>query len=292
MDRFASECPGLVDPDPDTEEMQFIQDKGIEHERDFLARLKADGRAVTDFGDQKEHFQATLAAMRRGDPIIYQAYLERDLFGGYPDFLFRVDTPSALGDWSYEPWDTKLARNPKPYFLIQLCCYAEMLEAAQGVRPRSLRIVLGARGEDGPETAEFRTDDFFFYYRALKEAFLEQQHTFDLARQPEIDPFADLGNWAGYAERALEERDDLALVDNIRSSQREKLMEVGVDTVAALASADGLHVPRLNDATLGRLRRQARLQISSRGKERPDYELLPSHPETPLGLALLPAASA
>jgi uncharacterized protein len=69
-------------------------------------------------------------------------------------------------------------------------------------------------------------------------------------------------------------------------------MEVGVDTVAALASADGLHVPRLNDATLGRLRRQARLQISSRGKERPDYELLPPDPETPLGLALLPAASA
>jgi uncharacterized protein len=68
-------------------------------------------------------------------------------------------------------------------------------------------------------------------------------------------------------------------------------MEVGVDTVAALASADGLHVPRLNDATLERLRRQAQLQISSRGKERPDYELLPPDPETPLGLALLPTAS-
>ena len=33
-----------------------------------------------------------------------------------------------------------------------------------------------------------------------------------------FNPFADLGNWAGYAERALEERDDLALVANIRSS--------------------------------------------------------------------------
>jgi uncharacterized protein len=178
MDRLASECPGLVEPDPDTEEMHFIQDKGIEHERDFMASLKAHGRAVTDFGDQKEHFQTTLAAMRRGDPIIYQAYLQGDVFGGYPDFLFPVDTPSTVGAWSYEPWDTKLARNPKPYFLIQLCCYAEKLEAAQGVRPRSLRIVLGAKGEDGPETAQFRTDDFFFYYRALKEAFLEQQHTF------------------------------------------------------------------------------------------------------------------
>jgi hypothetical protein len=26
MDRFASDCPGLVEPDPDTEEMEFIRD--------------------------------------------------------------------------------------------------------------------------------------------------------------------------------------------------------------------------------------------------------------------------
>ena len=56
---------------------------------------------------------------------------------GYPDFLVRVASPSDLGAWSYEPWDTKLARHTKPYFLVQLCCYAEMLESAQGVRPHA-----------------------------------------------------------------------------------------------------------------------------------------------------------
>lgn len=40
----------------------------------FLAALKTAGRGVTDFGNQKEHFQATVAAMRRGDEIIYQGY--------------------------------------------------------------------------------------------------------------------------------------------------------------------------------------------------------------------------
>jgi uncharacterized protein len=132
----------------------------------------------------------------------------------------------------------------------------------------------------------------FFYYRALKEAFLEQQRLFDPAHQPEINPFADLGRWAGYAERILEERDDLALVANIRSTQRRKLLETGIETVAALAAADGIHVPRFNEATLDRLQRQARLQISSRGKDRPDFELLPADgAEGPLGLALLPPAS-
>jgi len=293
MDRFALDHPDEVQPDPDTEEMQMVQDKGIEHERDFLASLKAAGRGVTDFDGQKEHFQATVAAMRRGDEVIYQGYLARDEFAGYPDFLVRVDSRSTLGPWSYEPWDIKLARHPKPYFLVQLCCYAEMIEAVQGVRPSHLRIVLGAKTDAGPETATFRTDDFFFYYRALKEAFLEQQRAFDLAQQPEVNPFADLGRWAGYAERILEERDDLALVANIRSTQRRKLLETGITTVAALASADGTHVPRFNDATLDRLRQQAKLQISSRGKDKPDFELLPvDGAAVPLGLSLLPLASA
>ena len=121
---------------------------------------------------------------------------------------------------------------------------------------------------------------------------LQQQREFDPAQQPEINPFADLGRWAGYAERILEKRDDLALVANIRSSQRRKLLETGIQTVAALAAADGIHVPRFNHATLDRLRRQAKLQVSSRGKDRPDFELLPADgAEGPLGLSLLPPAS-
>ena len=80
MDRFYLDHPGEAEPDPDTEEMQIVQDKGIEHEFNFLADLKAAGRGVTDFGSQKEHLQATLSAMRRGDEIIYQGYLVRDEF--------------------------------------------------------------------------------------------------------------------------------------------------------------------------------------------------------------------
>jgi uncharacterized protein len=293
MDRFALDRPGEAEPDPETEEMQLVQDKGIEHEHAFLAGLRSAGRGVTEFVNRKEHLQDTVAAMRRGDEVIYQGYLERDEFGGYPDFLVRVDLPSSLGAWSYEPWDTKLARHPKPYFLVQLCCYAEMLEAVQGVRPRNLKIVLGAKTESGnPETASFRTDGLFFYYCALKQAFLEQQRTFDAAKQPEIDPFADLGRWAGHADRVLDERDDLALVANIRSSQRRKLTENGIETLAALAAVEGLHIPRLNDATLERLRRQARLQVSSRGKDVPDFDLLaPDDEKGQLGLAMLPPAS-
>ena len=134
--------------------------------------------------------------------------------------------------------------------------------------------------------------DFFYYYRAVKEAFLEQQRNFDPDRRPEIPPLADLGHWSGFAERQLTERDDLALVADIRTSQIHKLRAAGISTVAQLAGADGVHVSRLNDATLAKLRLQARLQIALRGKPTPAYELLtPDETDGPRGLSLLPRES-
>ena len=292
MDRYAWQRPGEIEPDPPGEEQKIIQDKGNEHERAFLDALAAGGRRICDLSEFRSRPEPTLDAMRRGEEIIYQGYLANGEFAGYPDFLVRVEPPSAIAAWSYEPWDTKLARHPKPYFLIQLCCYAEMLEAAQGLRPRWLRVVLGSKGAADPETADFRTDDFFYYYRAVKEAFLDQQRSFDPDRRPEIPPLRDLGRWSGYAERELTERDHLALVANIRRSQIHKLRAAGITTVAQLAGADGVHIARLNDATLAKLGPQARLQIESRGKPVPAFELLsPDETDGPRGLSLLPPES-
>ena len=208
-------------------------------------------------------------------------------FAGFPDFLVRVDGDSALGAWHYEVWDTKLARHPKPYFLIQLCCYADMLEAAQERRPREVQVVLGTK-----EARRFRTDDFFYFYRSLRSAFLELQRTFDPDQPPDIPGLKDLGRWSSHAARVLEERDDLSLVANIRGSQIRRLKKAGISTATQLAASAGVRVPRVDATTLDRLRRQARLQIASRGAERPAYELLTPDAARPnLGLAALPPAS-
>jgi predicted RecB family nuclease len=291
MDRFHKECPGAIEPDPVSAEQKIIQDKGLEHEHAFVDRLAAQGKHPCNLSEFPEQAEPTLAAMRRGERIIYQGFLVCDDFAGYPDFLVRVESPSNLGAWSYEPWDTKLARHPKPYFLVQLCCYAEMLERVQGVRPKNLRVVTGAAGW---EPVSFRTDDYFYYYRALKEAFLAQQLSFDSRQPPEIPPLTDLGRWSGYAERELAARDDLALVADIRTNQIHKLRSAGVTTTTQLAqSPESLCVPRMNQGTLRKLQRQAALQVASRGAAIPNYELVtPDESEGPRGLSLLPAPSA
>ena len=93
--------------------------------------------------------RATDAAMRAGAEVIYQATFARDGWRGRADFLVRVDEPSDLGDWSYEPHDTKLARSAKPAAVLQLAWYAEEIAAIQGRLPERLHVVLGhERGRD------------------------------------------------------------------------------------------------------------------------------------------------
>ncbi len=81
--------------------------------------------------------------MRAGADVIYQGVLVEDGWHGISDFLVRTDAPSARWDWSYEAWDTKLARQSKPYFVLQLCFYSAQLGRLQGSDPAQMHVILG-----------------------------------------------------------------------------------------------------------------------------------------------------
>lgn len=49
----------------------------------------------------------------------------------------------AFGDYSYEVIDTKLARQAKPAFVVQLCLYSDLLARLQGRPPERMHVVLG-----------------------------------------------------------------------------------------------------------------------------------------------------
>ena len=70
--------------------------------------------------------------MRAGAEVIYQATFAHDGWRGRADFLIRVDEPSDLGAWSYEVWDTKLARSAKPAAVLQLASTRRRSRAIQG----------------------------------------------------------------------------------------------------------------------------------------------------------------
>src|SRR5829696_5797559 len=103
--------------------LELLYERGFEHERSYVASLKATGRTVTDLGDLKDPLSAvveTTKAMDRGASVIVQGALMHEQWFGRPDVLLKVARPSELGPWSYEVSDTKLARDTRAGTILQL----------------------------------------------------------------------------------------------------------------------------------------------------------------------------
>ena len=170
MDRYYLENPGAVTPDEETEDEKLIAQTGNQHERAVLDEFKSSAASLVEVpkDDSAVARTKTLSAINAMAPIIYQAALESGQFAGFADFLML----DASG--RYQVWDTKLARSPKPYYAIQLCCYSEMLAAVTGGQmPEKFGIILGSK-----DRVEFRVEDFIHYYRRIKASFLVMQNGF------------------------------------------------------------------------------------------------------------------
>jgi uncharacterized protein len=287
LDRYNLEYPGVMKKDEQSAEMALLAARGLKHEADYVEGLTEEAALrVAQFGPGNT-LDDTIAAMQAGYDVIYQAPLRHENFAGIADFLIRVDGKSNLGDYHYEVSDTKLALKPKPYFLIQLCCYAEMLEHIQGVRPEFIAVVFGDQ-----RVERFRTENYFYFYRMLKQSFLHQQKTFDPTCRPEPLGMEDFGRWQGEMQRWLEEKDHLSRVANIRTVQIRRLKAFGIETMHQLAETTIDQIRKMSPETFGTLKQQARLQVLSAGLDKPLYELLPTDPLNPKrGLAVLPPPS-
>lgn len=320
MDRLASEEPlhPLVQqrdaPDPF---LSMLGRKGTAGEREVTRKLFVNlGLDVADLSSAsgaspRERAAVTQQALLDRPDVIYQAPLAAGEFHGIADFLVRTDLldgewasrraaavgagarliggPTApLSPGRYTVWDAKLTRRARPQQLIQLCCYAEMLEQMQGALPETVALVLG--GSDAKITS-FRLADHLAHYRSLRRRFLRFQSRYDASAGPPMPPSrsAPAGAWRGLADSLLLQRDDLRLVARLSRRQATLLHATGVATVTELARlTPDQAVPGIDPAGLSRLRRQAALQLEYRAapEKPPPFETLPW--SSGVGLSLLP----
>jgi predicted RecB family nuclease len=273
----------LPDKAEDNKSMVLIQDAGHAHEAEYLASLKASGDVVEIVADRdlNARAQATAKAMRDGAPVIYQAAFLGAPWHGFADFLRRVDLPSNLGNFSYEPVDTKLARTPSPKHVLQLGLYSDLIAGVQGARPHGMYIVLG----DGKEVS-FRTVEFRHTLDAAKARYLDFIERGAPVSRPEPCSACDLCGWRDVCADQWEAEDHLSRVAGMQKGQIQKLRSAGVRTVAELgALVPDTRIPKLAPTTFARLRAQAALQVARRTGE-PVVELLPI--EVGRGFARLP----
>ncbi len=277
----------------------LIARKGDEHEARYLEDLRSDGHEVAEITlshekDPKLRVEAlekaaaaTEEAMRAGAEVIYQATFFRPPFRGHADFLFRVDRPSDLGDYSYEVADTKLARRTKPYFLLQLCFYSEMVEQIQGIAPENVQVILG-----GGEEHTYRLAEFAAYFRRIRTHFLSELESEGAFEDTYPFPVAhcEVCTWRERCDQRRIEDDHLSLVANIRRDQILKLESDGLPTLEALGALERNGTRGgIPEETFEKLRSQAALQLSHRTTGEHSVELL--EPEPGRGFTRLPEPS-
>ncbi|TDO09146.1 uncharacterized protein EV580_5180 [Mycobacterium sp. BK086] len=251
---------------------------GDQHEERHLDELRsaADvtviGRPAYSVAGLTAAAHATRRAVEQRAPVIYQAAMFDGRFAGFADFLL-------LDGERYRLRDTKLARSVKVEALLQLAAYAETLSAAGVAVHDEVELVLG-----NGITRAYRVDELLPVYRSRRTELQEL-----------LDRHLDAGlavDWADERVRAcmrcpecearVRETDDLLLVAGMRVSQRARLIEAGITTVAELAAHDGA-VPDMPARAVKALSGQARLQISPRVEGKPPYEVVDPQP-----LMLLP----
>lgn len=269
------------EPGEDSEDAALLQKQGDSHEAAHLARLNAAGRGVVEIarGDLATNAETTRAALAAGPEVVFQGAILSGNWGGWSDFLERVDRPSALGSFSYEVADTKLKRRPHPKHVLQLVLYSDLLTEIQGVAPEYAHVELGTG-----ERATLRLADYAHYARAAR-ARLEQFVSDPQPTRP--IPCADCGlcRWAGHCDSVWQAEDSLFNVANISRGQVKKLEAAGITTMVALAGLDR-PVRGMAEGTRLRLVTQARLQ-HARKTGAPAFEL--RDPEPGKGFDLLPA---
>jgi uncharacterized protein len=274
--------------------LEVLAERGVQHEQAYLAHLEKQGlklERIGGVGIDAASSSATMDAMRSGADAIVQAALSDGQFTGRADVLLRVDTPSALGDWSYEVVDTKLARETKGATILQLSLYSSLLAKAQGLEPERMHVVSPWR-EFEPES--WRVADFAaFFRRVLSElgSFLGIEGGEPI--YPEPNAHCDVCRWREICSERRRQDDHLSLVAGITKLQRIELVEHGVSTTAGLAA---MPLPldwkpeRGSAASYAKVREQARIQVESRKSGELKFELLPVEPG--FGLTNLPEPSA
>ena len=269
------------EPGEDTEDAALLQKQGDAHEAAHLEKLKSSGRRVIEIerGDLATNSDETRAALATGADVVFQGAFLSGNWGGWSDFLERVETPSNLGPFSYEVADTKLKRRPHPKHVLQLVLYSDLLAEIQGRAPEFAHVELGTG-----QRATLRLADYAHYARAARarlEAFAAEPAT----TRPVPCSDCALCRWADHCSSVWDAEDSLFNVANIAKGQVKKLEAAGISTMAGLATHAG-PIRGMANETLEKLCTQARLQ-NARKLGAPHYELRP--PQFGKGFDLLPA---
>jgi uncharacterized protein len=264
-------------PHRDDPILELLTERGREHEAQYLRHLRAQKLGVVEIRTppNDEGIATTLAAMRDGADVIYQAPLGDDGWYGVADFLVKTSRKSGLGDWSYEVIDAKLATETRAGTILQLCVYSYLLERLQDALPESAYVV-APHHRFQPEV--YRLTDYAAYYRLVKRRLEAAVAARERDTYPEPVQHCDVCGWWSQCNARRRRDDHLCFVAGISRLQIKELRtpRFAVDTLERLGDLKEVPKPKRGSReALERVRDQASIQLKARRAHLRQYEVLP-----------------
>ena len=208
----------------------------------------------------------TKAAMEAEAPVIYQATLFDGRFVGIVDFLLlRIDHLGEIerdeaGRAIYEPVDTKSARSEKVSAVIQVGAYASLLVRLGWPKPKQVHIWLAGEKNWSGEASKAMAVAVEIENELLKATTAETSLPEPIWAEPR--PSCSICEWAPICEAGRRTSRDLSLIQGIRSTTRQRLVQADIHTIDQMASADDEDRPaRVGEQTFSNLRAQADIQL-------------------------------
>lgn len=210
-------------------EDQVLQSLIAQHGADQVVIIDRPGPHVEDI---KLAAKATLDAIRAGVAVVHQATLWQDLpnqtsFLGYADFLIRQL------DGSYQVIDTKIAKEVKEKYSVQVGLYVRTLEVMTGISGVAPAIHLGTN-----EIREIPLDQALSIALEHEEQFLEE-----LAPRRAVSITPPAGRpcsectycrWQPQCKAEWQEADALFLVAGVGPKATLDYSALGISTATAL----------------------------------------------------------
>jgi uncharacterized protein len=231
-------------------EKKYLEDMKSSHDVVEIAPPTAFDRASLE-----ESHRATLAALREGASVVYQASLFDGEFYGRADFIV---SEGVSPDRCYVVHDTKLARRAKVSALLQLASYVDQLEKA-GIAVSRVAVLDLGNGED-----------FHYNLRDITPVYLERRARLSallnhhLGAQSPVEWSHETVQRCGRCDVCVEEVQlsrDVLLVAGLRRTHRDVLRGVDIRTIEELAQYHGSPVSGISATTFARLHAQAALQV-------------------------------
>ena len=196
------------------------------HTRDTFIREQFPSVFFISAQTETERFQATLAAMARGEQAIANATLwnlPQHVYGSV-NLLVRKDTASSrFGNYHYTIYQFKRAHDLKEHYSLQVSLVNQILGQIQQFQPSHVRVHLKGHFVDiAHQDHAQRLADELAFWNNIRTGLAKPE-----AHKP---PKAAASPWRVYANKLMTQTHDLVMLPHLNTQMRQCLKINGIFT--------------------------------------------------------------